>query len=107
MANHTNLCDYADDEQSLYKVWDDDLKKTMRKRQFSEYAAFLALIAAIVAWKYGKVDLIAVGIYFGVAFLYASIKFMIDESNVNYLMHQWDLRDAIERFRRDERRRFP
>jgi hypothetical protein len=33
-------------------------------------------------------------------FVYGAIKYMIDESNINYLMHQWDLNEAIQGFRR-------
>jgi hypothetical protein len=41
---------------------------------------------------------------FGIMLLFAAIKFMIDESNINYLIHQWDLRNAIEEFRRAQQR---
>jgi hypothetical protein len=104
-TDHENLCDYADDERSLYKLWNEDLKRQMRKRQFSEFIGCATLLAALIASKIGRTDLVPGGILVGVAFLYAAIKYMIDESHVNYLLHQWDLREAIERVRREERQR--
>ena len=31
-----------------------------------------------------------------------SVKLMIDESNINYLMHQWDLQNTLEYLRRND-----
>jgi hypothetical protein len=41
----------------------------------------------------------AFGLLFGVYFTVAAIKFMIDESNINYLMHRWDLENALASFK--------
>jgi len=101
-TGHQNLCDYAEDMRSLYKLWDDDLKKTIRKRQVCEYTGFAVLAAALFGFENGKAQWVIAGIYFAVVLLCAAIKYMVDESNVNYLMHQWDLREAVERFRQEE-----
>jgi hypothetical protein len=47
-VGHQNLCDYAEDERSLYKLWDDDLKKYMRRRQWYEAIGFALLVGASV-----------------------------------------------------------
>jgi hypothetical protein len=103
-VGHQNLCDYAEDERSLYKLWDDDLKKYMRRRQWYEAIGFALLVGASVMWRSGQVDAAIACALFGIMLLFAAIKFMIDESNINYLIHQWDLRNAIEEFRRAQQR---
>lgn len=96
---HQNLCDYADGIQSLYQLWDNDLKKCIRKRQLSEFIAFAFVLISLIAWGNGRPGLTALTGYLALAFLYLSVKYMIDESNTNYLMHQWDLADAVERLK--------
>jgi hypothetical protein len=96
---HRNLCEHAEDERSLYKLWDDDLKRTMRRRQVCEWVGGVFLAAAILGFESGRTALMLACILLAVVLLYAAIKYMIDESNVNYLMHQWDLEEAIKQFR--------
>jgi hypothetical protein len=108
MEGHKNLFEYANDERELYKIWDDDLKKYIRRRQIRETLGSIALIASLFAWTMnnGEFRYYAYwGVLAGALFLYSAIKLMVDESNINYLMHEWDLRDAIGRFRAEEKRK--
>jgi hypothetical protein len=52
-VGHQNLCEYAEDEWSLYRLWDDDLKKNMRRRQRCEVMGFLLLFGAPAIWQMG------------------------------------------------------
>jgi hypothetical protein len=98
-AAHRNLCEYAEDERSLYKVWDDDLTLQMRRRQRCELMAYFCFAGSLVAWGTGKSNLAFGAAIIGGIFLYFAIKYMVDESNVNYLMHRWDLDRALNEFR--------
>lgn len=105
VAGHQNVCLYADDEPSLYKLWDDDLKNYSRRRQWSEGIGFSLLVGAYLTWRVGQAGWAAALLGLGIAALFSAIKYMIDESNINYLMHQWDLTEAIHNFRVEERRK--
>jgi hypothetical protein len=96
---HENLCEHGASPAELYKLWDDDLKKMMRRRQFYETAGLLTFLASLIAGKSGVETYWALGLLFGVYFTVAAIKFMIDESNINYLMHRWDLESALASFK--------
>jgi hypothetical protein len=96
---HTNICDWAGDSRELYQLWDNDLKKTMRKRQLSEFLGFAFVLISIVAWHNDRHEFAVFTAYLALVCLYGAIKFMIDESNVNYLLHHWDTLDAIRRIR--------
>jgi hypothetical protein len=50
---HENLCDHAENHAALYRLWDDDLRKMMRRRQFCETAGLLCFLVAAFAWKQG------------------------------------------------------
>jgi hypothetical protein len=102
---HQNLCDHAEDEGSLYRLWDADLRKYISRRQWCEFGGFALLLLAYYAYRGDKQDWAFLGLALAVVFLYSSIKYMIDESNINYLMHLWDLTDAIAKFRWQERRK--
>jgi hypothetical protein len=104
-TTHQNLCDHAEDRAALYRLWDDDLRKTMRRRQFFESAGILCLLASAIGWKAGVAEAywVLVGVVGGVSLMFSGVKFMIDESNIIYLMHQWDLQNALEYFRRTEK----
>jgi hypothetical protein len=99
---HQNLSEHAGDRAELYRLWDNDLKKMMRRRQFYEAAGFSCLLGSAFAWYAGNfqtyLPFLAVS---GVFLMFTSLKMMIDESNINYIMHQWDLQNALEYFRRD------
>lgn len=101
VAGHQNVCLHAEDERSLYKLWNDDLKNYGRRRQRWEAFGFTLLVFAYFTWRLGKVDWAAVLLILGIGSLFSALKFMIDESNINYLMHQWDLTEAIQSFRRE------
>ena len=90
VIGHQNLCEHAEDMAALYRLWDDDLKKTMRRRQLREAAGMSSLIASYVSWKIGYLDFGAVCFLLAIGLMFIAIKFMIDESNMNYLMHPWD-----------------
>jgi hypothetical protein len=61
-------------------------------------------MASFIAWRAGiETDWVFLGVVFATPLMLAGVKFMIDESNINYLMHQWDLQNALEYFRRNEK----
>jgi hypothetical protein len=102
---HQNLCEYAEDSAALYQHWDNDLKEMMRRRQICESAGIACFFVAFTLWKVGIETYwvffsVAVGIYL----MFSTVKFMIDESNINYLMHQWDLQNTLAFFRGNEKR---
>jgi hypothetical protein len=100
---HENLCDRAENHAALYRLWDDDLKKMMRRRQFCETAGLLCFLVAPFAWKQGvEIRWIWVGLIVGAYLIISSVKLMIDESNTNYLMHHWDLQNTLEYLRRND-----
>jgi hypothetical protein len=100
---HENLCDHAENHAALYRLWDDDLKKMMRRRQFCETAGLLCFLVAPFAWKQGvEIHWIWVGLIVGAYLIISSVKLMIDESNTNYLMHHWDLQNTLEYLRRND-----
>ena len=96
---HQNLCEHGASPAELYRLWDDDLKKMMRRRQFYETAGLLTFLASLIAWKSGFETYWAFGLLLGLYFTVAGIKLMIDESNINYLMHRWDLESALASFK--------
>jgi len=96
---HRNLCEYGGSPAELYKLWDDDLKKTMRRRQLCELAGMLSFLGSLFVWKSGVETYWASGIVLGIYFAVSAIKFMIDESNINYLLHRWDSENALASFK--------
>jgi hypothetical protein len=50
---HQNLCEHGASQAELNKLWDDDLKKMMRRRQFYETAGLLTFLASLIAWQSG------------------------------------------------------
>jgi hypothetical protein len=100
---HQNLCDHAEDRAALYRLWDNDLRKMTRRRQFYELAGSLCLLAFPGVWKSGVESYwLAFVAVIGIYSMFSTVKLMIDESNTNYLMHQWDLQNALEYFRRTD-----
>jgi hypothetical protein len=98
---HQNLCDHAEDTKALYQLWDDDLRKTMHRRQFRESAGILCFFASFIAWKAGiETFWVFFVVLVGLSLMFSAMKFMIEESNINYLMHQWDLQNALGYFRK-------
>jgi hypothetical protein len=101
------LCAYAGDKKELYKIWDDDLKQKIRKRNILEAIGLIAVFAAVAVAvnlpEYRQYLSLLIGV--GVFCLYRAILEFIDESHVNYLMHEWELRGRIAEFDRDTRDR--
>jgi hypothetical protein len=97
---HRNLCEHAATSSELYQIWDGDLKRTMQRRQFYEAFGTFSLIASYLAWKH-SVDAYywAVALLIGIYCIIAALKNMVDESNINYLMHRWDLDSALAGFK--------
>jgi hypothetical protein len=95
---HKNLCEYAEDETSLYKAWDEDLSRQIGRRDWSERIAYASFIGALLAWHFGQPELGVLIAIIGSRFVFSAIHYMIDASNVNYLMHQWDLNATLRRF---------
>lgn len=103
MLLHPNLCDHADNEGQLYKIWDDDLKNARRHKEYAEGFAILFFVGSYFMWRIGGYAYEYVYMSFivvGIILVFAALKFLVDESNINYLMHQWDLQVALDRFRR-------
>lgn len=87
---HTNISFYATNKAELYAIWDDDLKKANKKRVRWE----LVLCIATLLVCFGD-TLLLKGSFLGVAIfaLAQLLKYFIDESNINYLMHKIDIDD--------------
>jgi hypothetical protein len=47
MIGHRNLCDHAESPHDLYKLWDDDLKRSVKRRNACELFALLSFAGAI------------------------------------------------------------
>jgi hypothetical protein len=62
-----NVC-YASDEQELYKVWDDDLRKQVRRAEIREVIGILCFGAAYVVWRFGRAELLSVILIFVCSF---------------------------------------
>jgi hypothetical protein len=106
MEGHQNLSAFAENEESLYKLWNADLRKYIRRRIWRESIGFFLFAPAAAAYGGGKPEW-AIPCLIGAAyFLYTAIKCMIDESSINYLMHHWELNDALTKLRWEERQRF-
>jgi hypothetical protein len=102
MDTHINISSYAENKNSLYTLWDRNLRKSMRRRQVRELVRvifivifILLAVAAVNEWH----DLhtaVVLGVL-GALVLFTAIKHMVDESNANDLMHWWDIQEALGR----------
>ena len=100
MSTHVNICSYALDEPQLREIWDEDLRKSVKRRQVREVIGIVLLSLAIAfmsRWHDPETALALA--FFGLLALYSALKHTADESNTNYLIHAWELRDAVARFR--------
>ncbi len=96
MPTHTNLCAHGTDVNDLHKIWDNDLKKCINRRRVYEALALIWAFVAIPVLHPSTAGYVA-----PLAFLlYMAVIQFIDESNVNYLMHAWELREAEASFAR-------
>jgi hypothetical protein len=102
---HQNLSEHAEDRAALYRLWDNDLKKMMHRRQVYASACLFCFLASAIAWNYGMVKTIwaLYGVIVGVYLMLCAVKLMIDESNINYLMHHWDLQNTLKYFQSESR----
>jgi hypothetical protein len=100
MKGHVSI-EHATDARELYRIWSDNQKKAARNRQIHEAIGSALLIAALASQNIDIAITKYVPLLFvmGLISFYTAIKWMIDESNINYLMHEWDLREALTGFR--------
>ena len=87
---HNNVSWNATNKIELYKVWDEDLKKKIKKRNRWEWAFAISVLIVI----FGETVLVKASVL-GVA-LYSAVQLMknfIEEAHVNYLMHKIDVED--------------
>jgi hypothetical protein len=96
MLRHVNLSAHAADARDLHDIWDNDLKKCITRRRVIEGFAFLFVIARLMDFFHPSIEAF-VAVLAGL--VYMGILQFIDESNVNYLVHGWDLREALHAFR--------
>ena len=99
--HHRNICNDATDTEDarlIYKRWGSELKKLERGRKWNELFSVLVFCGSIAAYGHGDTEL-ALGIaIISIAFLLRSIRFMIDASNTDFLLHQWDLNERLRWF---------
>ena len=99
MKGHENLCEHAYDARELYKIWNNDLKKTIKRRGRYETVAIVAFVGAIgAASMSGYTQYASAFVFVGGFALYGAVRNFVDESNTNYLMHEWDLRNMLRYF---------
>jgi hypothetical protein len=96
MQGHINLSSHATDERDLYEIWDKDLKKCIRRREILEILAVAWVVVCGAGIIHPGIEWF-VGVL--VALAYGAARQFVDESNVNYLLHHWDLRNALQQFR--------
>jgi hypothetical protein len=96
MQGHVNLCSYATDEKHLYEIWDNDLRKCIKRRTVLELAALIWVLVCASGLIHPGIEWF-IGVLVGL--VYAAIRQFVDESNVNYLMHSGDWRNAAQLFR--------
>jgi hypothetical protein len=92
-----------DDPKAFYKVWNEDLKRQVRRAEWAEGLAIACVTGAFIAGHYysseiwGMFFAVVLGIN-GLRFAFSAIWHISDASNANYLMHQWDLNCRLRRF---------
>jgi hypothetical protein len=88
MLGPVNLSTHATDLADLRSVWDRDLKKSVRRRQRLECASGgFGFAAPIAYFDYSNLGLALCLVLLSIISLYGALKYMIGESNTNYLMH--------------------
>jgi hypothetical protein len=87
---HTNISFNVRDKKDLYEIWDKDLKKTNQKRERWMWILGISTLFILFGDTVNlKVSFIGVSIFASVMVL----SYFIDESNINYLMHEIDIDD--------------
>ena len=87
---HTNISFNATSKTELYAIWDSDLKNANKKRGRWEWVLGIATLLVC----FGDTVLLK-GSFLGVAIfaLAQHMKYFIEESHINYLMHKIDIDD--------------
>jgi hypothetical protein len=87
---HINVSSNATSKMELYKIWDNDLKNKIKKRVRWEWAFGISILFVMfVDTVLLKTSFIGVAVFSAVQLL----KYFIEESHANYLMHKIDIED--------------
>jgi hypothetical protein len=94
---------HIESEKAFYEIWNEDLKRQVRRAERAEGLAIACLAGAFVAWHYYGSDVwgalfAAIFGISGLRFAFSAMWHISDASNANYLMHQWDLNCHLRRF---------
>ena len=95
MQGHVNLSAHAADEAHLYQIWDADLKKCITRRRLYEGLAVAWVVLRLANVIHPSIEAFIAVL---VGLVYMAILQFVDESNVNYLMHNGEWRQAIRSF---------
>ena len=85
---HTNISFNSTSKKELYKIWDEDLKNQIKKRNRWEWGLGISTLCVV----FGETVLFKTS-FIGIA-LFSAVKLLkifIEEAHVNYLMHKIDI----------------
>jgi hypothetical protein len=87
---HTNISFNSTSKMELYKIWDEDLKNKIKKRNRWEWGLGISALCVV----FGETVLFKTS-FIGVALFSAVqlLKFFIEEAHCNYLMHKIDIEE--------------
>ena len=87
---HTNVSFNSTSKMELYKIWDEDLKNKIKKRNRWEWGLGISVLCVV----FGETVLFKTS-FIGVALFSAVqlLKFFIEEAHCNYLMHKIDIEE--------------
>jgi hypothetical protein len=94
---HVNLSGYGSDPAHLYEIWDADMKKCIARRRVAEVLGIAWVAATLLGFAHPSIEAFVATL---IGIFYMAIIQFVDESNVNYLMHGWDLREALDSMRK-------
>ena len=85
---HTNISSNSTSKMELYKIWDEDLKNKIKKRNRWEWGLGISALCVV----FGETVLFKTS-FIGIALFSAAqlLKYFIEEAHVNYLMHKIDI----------------
>ena len=87
---HVNISSNATSKMELYKIWDNDLKNKIKKRVRWEWAFGISLLFVVLGdTVLLKSSFVGIAIFSAVHLL----KYFLEESHANYLMHKIDIDD--------------
>lgn len=85
---HNNISFNTTDKAELYKIWDNDLQKSNKKRNRWEWGLGIATLFVVFGdTAILKTSFIGITIFSSVQV----IKYFIEEAHINYLMHKIDI----------------